>query len=208
MTQSSSQGTCNKATCQAPVADSGIKVAAAASWTLTWGNLVGNWAAARGSSHPGECMPAWLRSALKKVNKDQWMRRVSPSNPNSYTRSLAPFTVSWVLVLLYWHNRNKHLRKFKNKHIFVPLWGDSNDGNKSRWRTNGNKMFTFSATTAPQRPLVVGDRAVVLHCYRKFLWLETRLRTKGVVAKKRNIDEENWQFHTNLRWWPTLPVFI
>lgn len=31
---------------------------------LTWGSPVDNWAAALGSSHPGECTPAWLRFSL------------------------------------------------------------------------------------------------------------------------------------------------
>lgn len=102
--QSSSQGTCNKAIFYSGAQSEQRQ---AASWTLTWGNLVGNWAAARGSSHPGECMPAWHRSALSGK------RSTMISGWDAHA-PLPPPPVSWVPVLLY-HAQQKPLGKSSNK---------------------------------------------------------------------------------------------
>lgn len=80
--------------------------------------------------------------------------------------------------------------------MFVLLWVDSNDGNESWWRTNGNKMFTFSATTAPSS----GEGGCAPLLSQVFCDLqhkaEIKRRRGTVVAMTRKIHEENW-FNTN-----------
>lgn len=115
-----------------------IRATAAASWALTWGNLVGNWAAAQGSSHPGECMPAWLRSALSE--KRSTMISGWDAQGLLFPRFLGPGVVVGCTT--------ETTGKILKQHLLLLQRGDSTDGNESR-RTNRNYFISRCSATAP-----------------------------------------------------------